>query len=62
MDMEHTFFSYLNQLIERQFGEQKPQDPLSHWRRDPLAHPDIKRMTERERADLQFNPHCIARE
>ncbi|MDD9721187.1 hypothetical protein PVW51_10795 [Sulfitobacter sp. PR48] len=32
------------------------------WGRDPLSHPDIARMTERERADLQFQPSCIAPE
>lgn len=30
------------------------------WGRDPLSHPDIARMSERERADLQFLPSCIA--
>jgi hypothetical protein len=32
------------------------------WRRDPLAHPVIARMTERERADLPFCPDLIASE
>jgi len=29
------------------------------WRNDPLSHPDIQKMSERERADLQFNPGCV---
>lgn len=32
------------------------------YRRDPLAHPDIKRMTAREIADLQFHPGCFKSE
>jgi hypothetical protein len=26
------------------------------WRRDPLSHPDIQAMSERERSDLPFDP------
>jgi hypothetical protein len=29
------------------------------WRQDPLSHPDIRSMSERERADLQFNPEIV---
>ena len=32
------------------------------WARDPLSHPDISRMSERERADLQFRPECVRSE
>ncbi|WP_171060711.1 hypothetical protein [Poseidonocella sp. HB161398] len=28
-------------------------------RRDPLAHPDLARMSGRELADLPFDPECI---
>jgi hypothetical protein len=28
----------------------------ARWWRDPLTHPAIARMTERERADLPFDP------
>ena len=27
-----------------------------NWHRDPLSHPEIQAMSERERADLPFNP------
>ncbi|MBO6603238.1 hypothetical protein [Rhodophyticola porphyridii] len=30
------------------------------WRRDPLSHPDIARMSKRELADLPFDPTRIA--
>jgi hypothetical protein len=29
------------------------------WRKDPLSHPDIRAMSERARADLQFVPEAI---
>lgn len=29
-------------------------DEEERWRRDPLSHPDIAAMTERERADLPY--------
>ena len=29
------------------------------WWRDPLSHPDIARMSERERADLPFDPGAL---
>ncbi len=38
------------------------QDQMSDWCRDPLSHPDIRRMSERERADLQFNPRYFKSE
>lgn len=29
------------------------------WHRDPLSHPDLKRMSERELADLTFAPERV---
>lgn len=29
------------------------------YRNDPLSHPDISRMSEREKADLPFDPRAI---
>ena len=29
------------------------------YRNDPLSHPDIARMSEREKADLPFDPRAI---
>lgn len=29
--------------------------PCACWARDPLSHPDIARMSERERGDLPFD-------
>lgn len=33
----------------------------ARWWRDPLSHPDIARMNERERADLPFDRTTQAR-
>jgi hypothetical protein len=30
------------------------------WRRDPLCHPDIRKMSERELSDLPFDPALVA--
>jgi hypothetical protein len=30
------------------------------WRRDPLAHPVLRRMTQRELGDLPFDPRAVA--
>jgi hypothetical protein len=30
-----------------------------HFDRDPLAHPDIQRMTESQKADLPFSASCV---
>ncbi|MCB1394662.1 MAG: hypothetical protein H6898_07925 [Rhodobacter sp.] len=32
----------------------------ARWWRDPLFHPDIARMSERERADLPFDPAALS--
>ena len=32
---------------------------LETFERDPLQHPDIARMNERQRADLPFNPEKV---
>lgn len=33
--------------------------PCACWARDPLSHPDIARMSERERGDLPFDPRAF---
>ncbi|MEO3427902.1 hypothetical protein AAFN88_03530 [Pelagibius sp. CAU 1746] len=32
------------------------------WRRDPLAHPALRAMTQRELGDLPFDPRSVADE
>jgi hypothetical protein len=32
------------------------------WRRDPLSHPALARMTQRELGDLPFDPRAVAEE
>lgn len=34
----------------------------SDWNRDPLSHPDLEIMSERELADLPFDPETIVSE
>jgi hypothetical protein len=34
----------------------------TQWRRDPLSHPDIAVMSERQRADIYFNPEFVEAE
>lgn len=38
----------------------RPGDPADCWRLDPLSHPAIRRMTERERSDLPFDRERLA--
>jgi hypothetical protein len=30
------------------------------WRRDPLSHPALQRMTQRQLGDLPFDPRAVA--
>jgi hypothetical protein len=34
-------------------------DDEAYFDRDPLAHPDIQRMTESQKADLPFSASCV---
>lgn len=57
--MMYTYFTKLQKIWTAR-SEEKSKLRQSHlWGRDPLAHPDIAVMSERERADLQFIPECI---
>lgn len=38
------------------------RDDCDNWRRDPMSHPDIRRMSARERDDLPVDPRQIANE
>jgi len=40
-------------------GRFRPIPDGADWRRNPLAHPRIRQMTEREKADLPFDPATI---
>jgi hypothetical protein len=37
-----------------------PQD--ADWRRDPLSHPALRGMTQRELGDLPFDPRAVLEE
>lgn len=60
--MKQCLISRIRQVFSRWSQEQKSQDAMAGWRRDPLSHPDIRRMSERERADLQFDPNRVTPE
>ena len=53
----------LKRIVQRvrrfilRLGRVRPDD--DKWWRDPLSHPDIQAMSERQRADLPFDPHKI---
>lgn len=53
--MKHTLISYLEILTEFLSQKNLKRDQINDWCKDPLAHPDIRVMSERERADLQFD-------
>lgn len=43
------------------FGRSGPPITEEDWFRDPLCHPDLRRMTNTELADLPFDPARIRR-
>ena len=53
-----TFWRFGRSLVR----EGSNPDSETSWFRDPLSHPDIARMSERERADLPFRPECVVSE
>lgn len=46
------------QRLRRKWTERRAAVEARLWGRDPLAHPAIRRMSERERADLPLVPAC----
>lgn len=57
--MKHLLSSIAKYLAARADQGRQQHDAEIEWRKDPLSHPAIKRMTMRELADLPFDPHCI---
>ena len=53
--MKHILISCLKFLTESQSQKNPNRDQTKDWCKDPLAHPEISVMSERERADLQFD-------
>lgn len=60
--MESIFIYFRRFVSGPCSAEQLRQGQLGVWCRDPLSHPDIQSMSERERADLQFDPRQIRSE
>ena len=53
--------TFLRYVFETLAGAPKDACPgADDWRRDPLSHPDLRRMSLRELADLPFDPRDIA--
>ncbi len=48
------FLSFVQSLFERVAG-QPTTDEIAIWVRDPLAHPALETMSQRELGDLPFN-------
>jgi hypothetical protein len=48
-------FAYIRRLRMTLHAAEEYLQEQEVWRRDPLAHPDIRRMSERQIADLPFN-------
>lgn len=46
-------------FLTRLRGRLRLKPSGTDWHRNPLAHPLIQRMTEREKADLPFDPATI---
>lgn len=58
--MTLTLYRWLFPTAPRRSVPAQPPDPetLQHWR-DPLSHPDLQGMSERELADLPFDPRGL---
>nr|WP_265517161.1 hypothetical protein [Nitratireductor luteus] len=53
-------FKFLSILSRREFiPRTQPQDDGEAWRRDPLAHPVLQAMSQRELADLPLGAGFI---
>jgi hypothetical protein len=49
-------------LLTRLFsGQNLGTDDCDRWQSDPLSHPDLRRMTPHQLADLPFNPWRVRR-
>ena len=48
--------------IAPQLGPHRVPPATPDWARDPLSHPDLRRMSQRELADLPFDANALERE
>ena len=49
----------MDRFLTRLRGRFRAEPDGTAWRRNPFAHPRIRRMTERGKADLPFDPATI---
>lgn len=52
---------YLTVRLCRLFAAVPNSDDCDRWQSDPLSHPDLRRMTPHQLADLPFNPWRVRR-
>lgn len=57
--MFHAILRFLERLFFGQHVVDRNEPDEVRWRRDPLSHPDLRRMSQRELADLPFDPHAV---
>ncbi|WP_282077525.1 hypothetical protein [Epibacterium ulvae] len=59
--MSYRFLKTLARGFKHLFWDTQTPNCLERrkWHNDPLAHPAIRAMTERERADLPFSSHVF---
>ncbi|MGJ8532319.1 MAG: hypothetical protein ACSHYC_09055 [Alphaproteobacteria bacterium] len=60
-----TYFTRFNALTTRLMPGKALKNMAcskDDWSRDPLSHPDLQAMSERELADLPFDPGTIVSE
>jgi hypothetical protein len=60
--MKHAIITFLKKVTRVDCGSAAVSCPEEYWSRDPLSHPDIAKMSERERADLQWAPEKVVSE
>lgn len=57
--MQINFNTLLMAFKKRSVAHERPPPIDPNWWRDPLSHPDLKVMSQRQLADLQFAPDLI---
>ncbi|EFL90889.1 hypothetical protein R2A130_2557 [Ahrensia sp. R2A130] len=60
--MRQCLTSLLKALTATADQSRRTLDQEANWRRDPLSHPAIQQMSERERADVPFDPDSFEAE
>jgi len=59
-DMLNSLKTWMKRL-RRPVGRRPEDDGYEAWCRDPLSHPQLRNLSERQLADLPFDPKAICR-